>query len=206
MFQIKPMYGALVMALVLAAQSGNQAQAQKRSAPRPPEAVIVRENANGQRIPLAVGDTLLLRLRTDTKAGYRWVWLETDPQILRREKRLPSLEEIPSSQGYQEFELTALKPGKAVVELAYEGPKRFDDSSAKILRVEVRVVPQSQTLPDYGSTFTRVRRMPSRPFALYTGEDFISAWSAGRFWGNRPPDGSDLGPPSGPGGIVITRY
>src|SRR5205085_378828 len=121
MFHIKPIHGVLGIALALIAQSGNEALTQKRSAPLPPEVVIVHEDANGQTIPLAVGDTFLLRLRADTKTGHRWVWLETDPYILRRAKLLHPQEDEPTSQGYQEFQLTALKPGKATVELAYEG-------------------------------------------------------------------------------------
>jgi predicted secreted protein len=205
MFHIKSLRGALALAVALMMHSGNEAEAQKRRAPRPPEAVVVREDADGQRVPLYAGDTLIIRLRSDSRTGYRWEWLETDPRVLRRE-RFPAIENDSAFQGYQEFQLTALRPGKATVELALEDPKRSDASPLKSFRFEVRVVPQSERPPDYSSTFTRVRRTLNRPFTLYSGEDFMSAWSAGRFWGNRPTDSGDFGPPAGPGGMVITRF
>lgn len=109
--------------------------------------VIVTQSDDGSRQSLAVGDTLVVRLKSNATTGYRWSVSTTDPALVQKKaaqyKKPPAGK--PGQGGYQIFTFTAVKPGQAVFSLAYQRPFEKHTSPAKTFSLDLSIVPARTT-------------------------------------------------------------
>ena len=193
-------------ALALIGMTGMVASAQRSDNALSPWVIILNEKSNNQKIPLHVDDELVLRLQADPDRGRHWVWLETDPTILKRvDARKGIASDTSDSHKYQEFQVRALRTGRATIQLDYEMPGNWKAQSPKTFQLQVQVIPKKPPVSD-NILAPKALRNSNRPFTLFEGENFISLWNAGRFWGNRPPNAEFDGSPTLSSGLVISRF
>ena len=109
--------------------------------------VIVTQSDDGSRQSLAVGDTLVVRLRSNASAGFRWSVGATDPALVQKKaaqyKKPPAGK--PGQGGSQIFTFTAIKPGQMSLSLAYQRPFEKHTPPAKTFNLDVSIVPTRTT-------------------------------------------------------------
>lgn len=197
---------APLTALAFISMTGAVASAQRPDNALSPRVIILNEKANNQKIPLHVDEEIILRLQADPDKGRHWVWLETDPTILKRvDARKNVASDTSDSHKYQEFQVKALRTGRATIQLDYEMSGNLSAQSPTTFQIHVQVTPRKAAASD-NILAPKAIRNSNRPFTLFEGEDFISLWNAGRFWGNRPPNGEFDGSATLPSGLVISRF
>lgn len=103
--------------------------------------VTITESDSGSHPSLAVGDTLVVRLKSNITTGYRWTVTVTDPALLRKksEQYKKAAPGRMGQGGVQVFTFTAGKPGQMSLSLAYSRPFEKHTPPAKTFRVEISI-------------------------------------------------------------------
>lgn len=80
---------------------------------------------NNSQVTLELGDTLVVRLRSNPSTGYRWSVAQNNPSILAPFGR-PTTEGggLPGAPGFQVFRFRAVGAGGEALILLYQGPQR----------------------------------------------------------------------------------
>jgi inhibitor of cysteine peptidase len=96
--------------------------------------LALSESDAGSKVFLLQGETLSVRLPSNSSAGYGWAVTRTVTSILKPEGE-PRLEApataTPGAPGFQVFEFTVAGAGSAALELSYRRPSEKDQPAAK---------------------------------------------------------------------------
>jgi inhibitor of cysteine peptidase len=147
--------------------------------------VIVTQSDNGSRQSLAVGDTLVVRLKSNATTGYRWY-------------RNPAAGKL-GQGGSQIFTFTVVKPGRTSLSLVYRRPFGTHAAPAKTFSLDISIVPAGVT------AFAQADRPEAEP-------NKIDGVLVGRYFGVLPcTDCSGINETlalyaKGTGELVASRY
>lgn len=103
--------------------------------------VTVSQSDNASHQSLTVGDTLVVRLKSNLTTGYRWSVTANDTALLRKnsEQYKKPIPGRVGQGGVQVYTFTALKPGETSLSLGYSRPFEKHVAPAKTFRVEISI-------------------------------------------------------------------
>lgn len=103
---------------------------------------IITEANSGLRVPLRIGQEVVLNLKSNPSTGYRWVQTDTEqPALVMLDKPayMPSIS-LPGASGVESWKFRAVRRGAQTLKLEYRRPweKNAPPANTIVLHVTVR--------------------------------------------------------------------
>jgi inhibitor of cysteine peptidase len=129
----------------LAALAGESAAGDKKGPDKEKsgKTVIVTEKQKGEKVKIARGDTLEVRLASNRTTGYSWAIAKDDRAKLKPQGKQPTYEPpkkgLPGAGGVDVFRFTAAEAGQTELVLVYRRPFEKGKEPARTFKITVSV-------------------------------------------------------------------